>query len=171
MTPKEIQILHQACVAAGVDATKISPANPFLKSGGTAAMLQAAVASIDPAQAAKWRVSAGQGLSLATMAEMQGGGELSAAAMQDLWNHDSAFVADTIKQKQQAEQDLLAKMESESDRMRRARYGDKAVDAQIQKDAADEEARAQSAKHAQEMEARIQQQRIQSANLAGRLIN
>ena len=171
MTPKEIQILHQACVAAGVDASKIQPDNPFKKSGGTAQMLQAAVSEIDPAQAARWRVGAGHGLLLATMAEMQSGQQLSDSAMQDLWDHDSAFVADTIKQRQQAEEQTLAMFEAESDRLRRARYGDKAVDAQIEKDAADEEARAQSAKHAQEMEARIQQQRIQSANLAGRLIN
>ena len=43
ITPKEIQILHQACVAAGVDASKIQPDNPFKKSGGTAQLLQAAV--------------------------------------------------------------------------------------------------------------------------------
>ena len=171
MTPQEIDILNRACIAAGIDSSKIQPANPFEKSGGTAAMLQAAVASIDPAQAAKWRVSAGQGLSVATMAEMQSGQQLSESAMQDLWDHDSAFVVDTIKQRQQAEEQTLAMFEAESDRMRRARYGDKAVDAQIQKDAAAEESRIQSAKHAQEMEARIQQQRIQSANLAGRLIN
>ena len=148
MTPKEIQILHQACVAAGVDATKIQPDNPFSKSGGTAQMLQAAVSEIDPAQAARWRVAAGHGLSLATMAEMQSGGELSEAAMQDLWEHDSAFVTDTIKQRQQAEEQTLAMFEAESDRMRRARYGDKAVDVQIEKDAAAEESRIQSAKHA-----------------------
>ena len=53
MTPKEIQILHQACVAAGVDASKIQPDNPFKKNGGTAQMLQAAVSEIDPAQAAR----------------------------------------------------------------------------------------------------------------------
>ena len=36
MTPKEIQILHQVCVTAGVDASKIQPDNPFSKSGDTA---------------------------------------------------------------------------------------------------------------------------------------
>ena len=67
ITPKDIQILHQECVAAGVDASKIQPDNPFKKSGGTAAMLQAAVVSIDPEQAAKWRMVYGSGLSVATM--------------------------------------------------------------------------------------------------------
>ena len=134
-------------------------------------MLQAAVSEIDPAQAARWRVSAGQGLSIATMAEIQNGVELSERAMQDLWEHDAAFVADRLKQKQQAEENLLAKMEAESDRMRRAREGDKAVDFQNAKNAAEEEARAESLKRHQELQQRIQQKQVQTANLAGRLIN
>ena len=67
MTTKEIDILNRACIAAGIDSSKIQPENPFSKSGGTAAMLQAAVATIEPAQAAKWRVGSGSGLSVATM--------------------------------------------------------------------------------------------------------
>ena len=46
-------------LAAGVDATKIQPDNPFSKSGETASMLQAAVSEINPAQAARWCVDAG----------------------------------------------------------------------------------------------------------------
>ena len=89
MTDQEIQILADACRMAGIDATKIKPENPFERSGKTADFLQAAVAEIDPVQAAKWRVAAGGSLSLATMAELQAGDELSAAAQQDLWNHDA----------------------------------------------------------------------------------
>ena len=58
---------------AGVDASKISPVNPFEKSGGTATLLQGAVAEVNPEQAAKWRVAAGGSLSIATLAEMQTG--------------------------------------------------------------------------------------------------
>ena len=43
---------------AGVDSSKISPSNPFEKSGMTAGLLQAAIAELDPAQAARWRVAA-----------------------------------------------------------------------------------------------------------------
>ena len=171
MTPKEIQILHQACVAAGVYPSKIQPDNPFKKSGGTAQLLQAAVEEIDPAQAARWRVAAGSGLSLSTMHEVQNGVELSEAAMQDLWEHDAAFVADRLKQKQQTEENLLAKFEAESDRMRRAREGDRAVDFQNAKNAAEEEAKAESYRRHQELQQRIQQKQVQSANLAGRLTN
>ena len=79
-TPKQIQLLNRACKMAGIDSSKISPSNPFEKSGSTAGMLQAAISEIDPAQAARWRVAAGGSLSVATMAELQGGEELSAAA-------------------------------------------------------------------------------------------
>ena len=66
---------------AGIDSSKISPSNPFEKSGTTAEILQAAIADLDPAQAARWRVAAGGSLSVATMAELQSGEELSAAAL------------------------------------------------------------------------------------------
>jgi len=51
MTPKQIQLLNRACKMAGIDSSKISPSNPFEKSGMTAGMLQAAIAELDPAQA------------------------------------------------------------------------------------------------------------------------
>ena len=51
MTPKQIQLLNRACLMAGIDSSKISPSNPFEKSGSTAGMLQAAIAELDPAQA------------------------------------------------------------------------------------------------------------------------
>ena len=169
MTPQEIDILNRACIAAGIDSSKIQPANPFEKSGGTAAMLQAAVASIEPAQAAKWRVGSGSGLSVSTMAEMQSGQQLSEKAMQDLWDHDAAFVTDTIKQRQQAEEAQLKFFETESDRMRRAREGDRKVDFQNAKDAADAEARADSIQRHNELNQRIREQQIQTAQMAGRL--
>ena len=46
MTPQEIDILNQACIAAGIDSSKIQPDNPFSKSGGTPSLLQAAVAGL-----------------------------------------------------------------------------------------------------------------------------
>ncbi|QNI53622.1 hypothetical protein SynBIOSE41_01101 [Synechococcus sp. BIOS-E4-1] len=97
-TPKQIQLLNRACKMAGIDSSKISPTNPFEKSGSTAGMLQAAIAELDPAQAARWRVATGGSLSVATMAELQGGEELSAAAQADLWAHDPEFVAEFQQQ-------------------------------------------------------------------------
>ena len=118
MTDQEIQILADACRMAGIDATKIKPENPFERSGKTADFLQAAVAEIDPVQAAKWRVAAGGSLSLATMAELQTGDELSAAAQQDLWNHDAQFVDDVRKQREQQMQSQLQALEKGAEEMR-----------------------------------------------------
>ena len=103
---------------AGIDSSKISPSNPFEKSGGTAKLLQAAVGEIDPAQAARWRVAAGSSLSIATLAEMQSGQQLSQKAMQDLWQHDAAFVVDSQRAKVENEAALLASMSAEADAMR-----------------------------------------------------
>ena len=112
MTPKQIQLLNRACLMAGIDSSKISPSNPFEKSGSTAGMLQAAIAELDPAQAARWRVAAGGSLSVATMAELQSGEELSAAAQADLWAHDPEFVAEF---QQQREAGLAAQLKAMED--------------------------------------------------------
>ena len=75
-------------------------------------MLQAAIAELDPAQAARWRVAAGGSLSVATMAELQSGEDLSAAAQADLWNHDAEFVAEF---QQQREAGLTAQLKALED--------------------------------------------------------
>ena len=132
-------------------------------------MLQTAVAAIDPAQAARWRVAAGGGLSVSTLAEIQSGSQLSQAAMEDLWLHDAAFVVDRQKERQQEEKQLLALMDAEADKSRRRREGDRAVDAQNERAAADAKALAESAEHARQMQQRIHQKQVESARMAGRL--
>ena len=112
MTPKQIQLLNQACKMAGIDSSKISPTNPFEKSGSTAGMLQAAIADLDPAQAARWRIAAGGGLSVATIAELQSGEELSAAAQSDLWAHDPEFVAEFQQQRANSFESQLKALET-----------------------------------------------------------
>ena len=111
MTKKEIEVLAQACRMAGVDTTKIKPENPFEKSGATATFIQGAVEQIDPVMAAKWRVAAGGGLSLATTAELQSGEALSETAQKDLFQHDPEYVKEVVAQRQNAEEQLLKQME------------------------------------------------------------
>ena len=103
---------------AGIDSSKISPSNPFEKSGSTAGMLQAAIAEIDPAQAARWRVAAGGSLSVSTLSELQGGEELSAAAQADLWAHDPEFVAEFQQQQEQGLANQLKDMVDGAERLR-----------------------------------------------------
>ena len=104
----------QACQMAGLDANKISPENPFKKSGKTAELLQAAVAEVDPVQSARWRRDSGKSLSVATMAELQSGKELSSSAKNDLWDHDPQFVRDCQRQVNNSEQEMLKQWEQEA---------------------------------------------------------
>ena len=181
MTPKEIQVLYRACQSAGIDASKITPANPFEKSGGTAQLLQAAVSQVDPAQAARWRVSAGGGLSIATLAELESGAQLSQQAQKDLWEHDADFVVDYQKQQKESEAVMLKKLEDDSAALKlrnRAReFGGneaRAKEALAREGAADEARKEQqlaSAEHARQMNQRLEQQRQNAARMAGAFIN
>ena len=118
MNKREIDLLNRACQMTGTDPNTISPENPFSKSGKVAQMLQVACAEIDPEQSARWRVDAGGGLSVATLSEMQSGEQLSQAAMQDLWNHDPAFVVDLQRQHQDADQQALKALEEKTAELR-----------------------------------------------------
>ena len=181
MTPKEIQVLYRACQSAGIDASKITPANPFEKSGGTAQLLQAAVSQVDPAQAARWRVSAGGELSIATLAELESGEQLSQQAQKDLWEHDAAFVVDYQKQQQESEAAMFKQLEEQAaaSRLRnKAReFGgneDRAREALAAEDAANQQRelqKQQSAEHSRQFEQRMAQQRQNAAQAAGVFIN
>ena len=180
MTKTEIELLAKACRMAGIDASKIAPANPFEKSGKVAEMLQVAVAELNPTQAAKWRVAAGGGLSIQTLSELQSGQELSQQAQRDLWNHDPQFVADVQRQQVSAEEQALKSLEegAAATRLRnkvrevgneaRAREALKAED---DRDAQLKVQREESQRHAQQMQQRIDQKRIEHAQMAGRLTN
>ena len=170
MTEREIDVLDKACQMSGIDPSTISAENPATKSGKTAQLIMAAAGEIDPVQAAMWRKAApGGGYSVATLAEMQSGQQLSNRAKQELWEKDPEFVAATIKQREQKFEADKKWYEDESDRMRRARYGDKAVDFQNAKAAAEQEARTESLRRHNEQQQRINQKQVQSARMAGRL--
>ena len=182
MTPKEIQVLNQAYKSAGIDASKITPSNPFEKSGGTASLLQAAVAQVDPAQAAKWRVAAGGGLSIATLSELESGQQLSQQAQKDLWEHDAVFVLDYQKQQQESEASMFKQLEEQAaaasslrNKMRETGGNEsKAREALAREEAADtarKEQQLASAEHARQMNQRLEQQRQQAAQAAGVFIN
>ena len=133
-------------------------------------MIQAAVAEFAPEQAAKWRCDAGGGLSVQTLSEMQSGGELSDAAMSDLWLHDPVFVADKQREQSSSVDKQLAWLDAEADKSRRAREGDKAVDAEHAKAQAQQEAREESLRRHNELQRRIEQRQQQEAAASGRFI-
>ncbi|WP_156783066.1 hypothetical protein [Synechococcus sp. CC9605] len=138
------------------------------------------MASIDPAQAAKWRVAAGGGLSVATLAELEGGGDLSAAAKADLYAHDHQFVSDLQKQQvadqAKTEKWLEDQLAATALKNKIRETGSEAaarekMRLEEQQAAALQQSREESARHAREVQQRIDQKRIQDAQMAGRLTN
>ena len=171
MTPEEIRILNDCCRIAGVDASKIKPENPMSKKGSTASLLQAAAAEFHPAQAAKWRLDAGGSLSVATLTEVHAGGELSDAAMSDLWLHDPEFVVNRQREQSMTVEKQLAWLDAETDKSRRAREGDQAVDFQNAKTAAQQEAREESLRRHFQQQQRIAQRRDHADRSSGKWVN
>ena len=108
MTEQEIYdaaLLDKAARMTGVDPTTVVLANPFTKSGARARQIQMGVSELDPRRAAEWRREAPGGeISVATLNECMAGGELSPAAMQELWDKDPQFVVDTQRQQQAVDQ-------------------------------------------------------------------
>ena len=156
---------------AGVDSKKIKPENPFTKNGMTAGLIQAAIAELDPAQAARWRVDAGGGLSVATLTEVHAGGELSDAAKSDMWLHDPDFVVNRQREQSMTVEKQLAWLDAETDKSRRAREGDQAVDFQNAKTAAQQEAKQESLRRHIEQQQRIAQRRNHADRMSGKWVN
>ena len=115
------------------------------------------------------------------MAELQSGGELSAAAKSDLYAHDAQFVRD-LKQQQVAESESAAKWLKEQTaatqlRNKAREFGGneqlakERLQFEAQRDEELRAAREASQQHAQQMQRRIDQKRIQHAQMAGRLTN
>ena len=164
----------------GTDPKTISPENPFSKSGKVAQMLQVAVAEIDPEQSARWRVDAGGGLSVATLSEMQSGEQLSQAAMQDLWQHDPAFVVDVQRQQQTAEERMLKSLDEGAAatklRNKAREFGGneerarEALKAEAERDEQLKAQREESQRHAQQLNQRLEQQRQQARQMAGGIL-
>ena len=136
----------------------------------TAGLIQAAIAELDPAQAARWRVDAGSSLSVATMAELQSGLELSESAKADLWNHDADFVGESQQLKQKQEADQLAWMDKEADRLRRQREGDQRVNEQLARDASAKQAKQESLRRHMELQQRIDSRRAETDRMSGSFI-
>ena len=114
-------------------------------------------------------MESGGGLSIATLSEMQSGGELSRQAQEDLYMHDANFVANHAKQQQDYEEQMLKRMTEESNKMRLAQRtrqngGNEAMAREQLKreELADQQRQQQmqeSSRHAREMQVRIASRR------------
>ena len=109
-------------------------------------------------------------MSVATLSEVNAGGELSDAAKSDMWLHDPDFVVNRQREQSMTVEKQLAWLDAETDKSRRAREGDKAVDAEHAKAQAQQEAREESLRRHNELQRRIEQRQQQEAAASGRFI-
>ena len=121
MQENELKVLLQAASMLGISANDLKPANPWSFQGQRAESIQAAVASIDPAQSARWRVEAGQGLSLGAAAAKAGITEMTNAQHAELVSLDADYAAGVEESRARREADVLASLEQGAEKLREAR--------------------------------------------------
>ena len=91
-------------------------------------MLQAAIAEVDPVQAAAWNRDAGGELPLACQMAERGLIEHSSTTKKELWEKSPNYVVQKMAAGKKAEEDLLAKWEKEAGYAREKRTGSREVD-------------------------------------------
>ena len=107
-TDADGEILADVAAKVGLDPYKVKSENPHKFSGKTANLLKMGAAEFYPEANARWR-SEVSSISAGTVAECRSDEPLSQRAMQDLWDHDPAFVREVLpKPEEQFQADLKA---------------------------------------------------------------
>ena len=129
MTNTELQVLLEACKAAGIPPHEVRPDNPFTHSGTPRSkMIQVAVESINPAQAAAWRVEAGGSISLATAAAEAQLIPHTQETRADLFRHNPTYVTQKQQEQSDWEANQLKAMDEAWRKSYEARTGQSADD-------------------------------------------
>jgi len=121
VTDEELQLLLQAACVAKLDPSQLKPINPFTQQGGVARTMQSAVEQVNPSIAARWRVEAGETLSLQAAAAKQGIAQLTNAAHSELMTLDSSYREQHQQNMSKRESELLESMEKGAERLAEAR--------------------------------------------------
>lgn len=117
MSEKEIQLLLTAAQQLKIDPNSLQVKNPFLLQGTTAVSMQTAIAELDPAQAARWRLEAGESLSLGAAAAKAGLAPMTKEAFDNLAQMDPDFLTGVEESRARREADLLKGMEEAASEM------------------------------------------------------
>ena len=125
----------EAARVAKLDPSQLKVVNPFSQQGGVAQTMQSAVDQLNPAQAAKWRVEAGESLSLQAAAAQQGITEMTNKTHQELMTLDAGYRSEYEQSRSQREADVLARMESDAAKLAEARETRRSRMEQRQRDA------------------------------------
>ena len=114
-------MLLDAASLARIPADTLKPVNPFSQTGPRAEAMQMAVADVNPAQAARWRMEAGETISLASAAAKAGLAELSPGAQKELAELDPDFITGQAEAKAAWEAKMLDQMSEQAEQLGEAR--------------------------------------------------
>lgn len=117
MNEQELTVLIRAAQTLKISPQNLKARNPFELDGDVARSMQAAVAAIDPAMAARWSQAAGNSASLEAAAAKAGLVPMTAGAHQQLVETDPDYLEAHQAAVAQRERDLLAGLEEAADAM------------------------------------------------------
>ena len=124
LTEKEdIEVLMKAAAFAKIPAEQLKALNPYTQDSPRGKVMQAAVETIDPVTAAKWRTASGSQMTLETVAAEMGLIEHTTATKTDLLKHDPNALIQQRAAQEQWEKDQLAAMEKAVADIQTAKYG------------------------------------------------
>ena len=111
MDEEQLKVLLDAAQLAKIPAADLKPVNPFTQNGARAKTMQMAVQTISPQMAAKFRVEAGDVVSLAAAAAKAGITEMNQAVHQELNQLDADYIIGQQEASARREAALLDQME------------------------------------------------------------
>ena len=111
LTENELKVLLDAATLAKIPASDLKPVNPFSQQGDRAKAMQIAVQEINASQAARWRVEAGDSVSLAAAAAKAGLTEINRTVHEELSQLDADYITGQQESAARREADLLASLE------------------------------------------------------------
>ena len=106
---------------AKIDPAGLKPVNPFTQQGPKAQSLQVAVQEINASQAARWRVEAGESVSLAAAAAQAGLTEMSRTVHEELSQLSADYITGQAEAAARREADLLQSFEKSANDLAAAR--------------------------------------------------
>lgn len=114
-------MLLDAASVAKIPATDLKPINSYTQTEPKAEAMQMAVADVNPSQAARWRLEAGETISLASAAAKAGLAEMTAGVKQGLTELDPNFITRQAEAKAAWEEKMLEQMNEQAGQLGEAR--------------------------------------------------
>ena len=121
MDESQLKVLLDAAKLARIPASELKPINPFSQQGERAKAMQIAVQEINACQAARWRVEAGDSVSLAAAAAKAGLTEMNRTVHEELNQLDADYITGQQESAARREADLLASLEQGASELAAAR--------------------------------------------------